>query len=280
MVETYNYKRKFYYKRNNFMNIKKRVAICLKGAMSKRTGNLHTKELFDQYTLNKPNYCDFVSVYNCFLEHIIKPNIEKYDIDIFLQSWNPDLQEQLINLYKPVSYLFEDNNLYSNEFQKHIAENDYLHKYAWASSSLAIKKSIELKEEYENKNNLKYDLVLIYRPDLILIKDMNFDNYNVENGVVYSNYTNINLVVPKAGQGEYYWIMSNETSNKFKLIYEADYKDKFLVHQGAYYFIKDVVGSEEKNDDIRHGVDVTAARTEMLIDLQPGVNLKKYGFNF
>jgi hypothetical protein len=264
---------------------KKRAAICLKGAMSKKTGNLHTQKLFDEYN-QEQNYCDFYSVYNCFFQHIIKPNCERYDIDIFLQSWNPELQNQLINLYKPVSYLFENNNLYANHFQNKLKEiGDYngenSEKYAMASSSLAIKKSLELKTNYENQNNFKYDLVLIYRPDVILVRDINFDNYNIDGNVIYCNYTWINPHIPIEGQGEYYWIMSSETSNRFKFIYDASYKQKFVNHQGIYYFMKDVLKAEMRHDYIQHGYDITAARTETLGGFSIGLNdLKKYGFNF
>jgi hypothetical protein len=263
---------------------KKRVAICLKGAMSKKTGNLHTKHRFDEYRQNK-NYCDYKSVHNCFLEHIIKPNRANYDIDVFLHSWNPDLENQLKNLYKPVSSLLEDNNLYSEDLEKKLKEvypdetglsSD---KYAFASSSLSVKKSLQLKDDYEHENNFKYDIVLIYRPDVILLKDINFDKYDVHGNVIYCNHTWINPHIPMSAQGEYYWIMSSETSKAFKSIYEAKYEAKFICHQGIYYFMRDVLHAEHRNDDVMHGVDITAARTEMITGIG-SANLKKYGFNF
>ncbi len=265
---------------------KKRVAICLKGAVSRKTGNLHTGKIFYEYRQSYSNYCDYKSVYNCFLEHIIKPNCEKYDIDIFLQSWNPDLQNELINLYKPVSYLFENNIIYSTEFKNKLHEigdhgGEHSDKYAMVSNSLAIKKSLQLKENYENKNNFKYDLVMIYRPDVILVKDINFDNYDVSNNEIYCNYTWINPNIPISGQGEYYWIMSSKTSTGFKLIYDALYEAKFICHQGIYYFMRDVLHADHRNDETRHGVDIAAARTEMAYGVLGGIEgLKKYGFDF
>ena len=82
-----------------------------------------------------------------------------------------------------------------------------------------------------------------------------------------------------SAQGEYYWIMSSETSKAFKSIYEAKYEAKFICHQGIYYFMRDVLHAEHRNDDVMHGVDITAARTEMITGIG-SANLKKYGFNF
>ena len=101
--------------------------------------------------------------YNSIKKHIIDPNINRYDFDIFVHCWSYDLENEIIKLYQPKKYLFEDNKVYNDEITK-LCKNE--NDFGGISQALTIKKSIELKEEYEKINNFQYDIVIIYRYDI------------------------------------------------------------------------------------------------------------------
>lgn len=259
----------------NNKNNKKRVAICLRGAMSKLKGGLQSKDEFYEKN-NIIDYCNYNATYKCFYNHIILPNSQNYDIDIFFQSWNPDLKDELLKLYKPVAYSFEDNRQYFSEFIEKLGSlpDNF---FSQISQGLAIKKTLLLKEQYEKENNVNYDLVLIYRPDLVLVKNIYFDLYDLNRGV-FCNQAYITPEAPEDGQGEFYWIMSNENAYKFKYLYETNYYLQFVPHRGIRNFVHDIMGENIYGDHIRHGQDILPARTEIIGT--GALHLIKYGFDF
>lgn len=119
-------------------------------------------------------YVDYVSCYNSICKHIIKFNSSNYEFDVFCQCWNTDMQENIINLYKPIKYIFEDNRIYNKEICDKCINDEY---FGGISQSLAIKKVLELKEEYEIETNKQYDLIIIHRYDILLWKNMDLNKY-------------------------------------------------------------------------------------------------------
>jgi hypothetical protein len=105
---------------------------------------------------------DYNSCFNSIQKHIINTNKEKYKIDIFCQCWNKDLEEDLINKYKPVKYNFEDNTIYNETISK-LCEKET--DFGGISQGLAFKKVIELKEEYEIEK--KCNMILLYYTDMM-----------------------------------------------------------------------------------------------------------------
>ena len=106
-------------------------------------------------------------------KHIFTPNIEKgNEVDVFIHSWSMDFKDKLIEIYNPKKYLiepqidFKQNNLRLNSI-----------KSRWYST----KKSIELKSQYENENNFKYDFVIVSRFDCVFLIDLIFSNFDTNN---------------------------------------------------------------------------------------------------
>lgn len=181
-----------------------RVAICISGAMSKTSGRF----LNPQDIYNNSSYINFNICYNSIVKHIIQANPD-YNFDFFIHSWNKDLQQDLVNLYNPKSYLFEDAHDYDQEIFPKMHSNE---DFGGISKSISLKKSIELLQEYIINNNVNYDLVLVYRPDLFLCKDIILKNYDLNK-----------IYVNKHGesQGDFHFIMNVANSLVFKNLYNS-----------------------------------------------------------
>lgn len=178
----------------------KRVAICLHGAISKIGKRFATQgELY-----NNNQYVNYTACYNSIIKHIVQAN-QNYIFDFFIHCWNPDLQGDIIKLYNPQASLFEDNNLFKDEINQKITNPI---DFGGVSRSLSIKKSIELLEQHYQ--NSSYDVVIIYRPDVILFKNLNLDNYDTNN--IYCNGND---------NGDFHFIMSYDNALLFKNLYHS-----------------------------------------------------------
>lgn len=148
---------------------------------------------------------DYYNYYHNVFEKIIN----KYDVDVFLHTWNNDenTMEDAINVYKPVSYLIEDFSaekvIYSdkfleknNEWLKNVKGDIVKNKDVWNPNILgapqnvfsmhySIFKANELKKQYELENNFKYDIVFRYRVDLEFLFDFDIK----DEGYIVAPYT-------------------------------------------------------------------------------------------
>ena len=185
------------------INMKKRAALCIRGAVSKIASRFTYKNSI--YTSNEP-YINYKSVYNSIKKHIINANSD-FDVDIFFQSWSYDIKNELVQLYNPVSYSFEDNSIYADEIEDkcQIASD-----FGGISQALAIQKVLTLKEEYENNNGFKYDIVILFRPDILIFTDMIFSKYDLSYFYTDGHPEN---------QGDIHFVMNSEHANTFKNLY-------------------------------------------------------------
>jgi hypothetical protein len=122
-----------------------------------------------------------------------------------------------------------------------------------------MKKSIELLEEFEKNNNINYDKVIIYRPDLILIKDLNLNKY--DNDKIYVN---------KHGncQGDFHFIMNSYNVKNFKYLYDSIYNgNQHKTHFWIKNYINNFMQKEVIEDDIVAGID-----QEVIRKVQDGTN--------
>lgn len=152
--------------------MKKKVAFCLSGEMRwVQEGYNQHKRWFD---LNK----------------------HEYDIDVFIHSWDVSgatgqlvngcypwkgthpPKELTLNLYTPVSYLIEPQISFdvSRNFHGPFVVN--LHNTK--SMFYGIERVNKLRKEYEEKQGLKYDLVVRARYDVILRTPLSFSNFDTE----------------------------------------------------------------------------------------------------
>lgn len=184
-----------------------KVGICLRGAVAKIDGH----SFFTQGSLYRPGrYVNLNACYNSIVKHIINANPD-YSFDFFIHCWNEDLKESLTSLYNPKKSVFENNLLYNDEINKKVREPN---EFTGISHALSIKKSIELAEEYQKENDIKYDLIILFRPDLIILKDMNLKEYN-------SNKIYVNGHTPPDPVGDFHFVMGTELASQFKHLYDG-----------------------------------------------------------
>src|SRR5271166_2844745 len=191
-----------------------KIAICLNGAMSKIGGPFNTQNSL----YNSNPYVNYNICYNSIKRHIVDANKDCM-LDFFIHSWNIDLKNDLERIYTPKISLFENNTIYNEEISKKC--KDYT-DFGGISKSLSIQKSIQLLEQYQNIHNITYDVVISYRPDLILIKDMNM-----------SNYDTTKVSVNKHGEcnGDFHFIMNSANISRFKWLYRSlDQGNEYKCH--------------------------------------------------
>jgi len=241
---------------------KRKVAICMRGAVSNHRSRLITKN--DMYT--NTDYINYKLCYNSILKHIIEPNLEFYDIDIFQHCWNTDLQNELVKLYKPKAYIFENNLIYADEITKLCKEDN---DFGGISHALSIKKSIEIKEDYELKNNLSYDIVISYRYDVFLWKDINLQEYNMDKIYIHR------IICPWApfmeGNGDLYFIMNNINSCEFKYLYDSVKINN--PHKGHFWIRNYVINYMKKTmeeDNILSDYNIAVVRDIVEKSIHPG----------
>lgn len=115
-------------------------------------------------------------------------------VDVFLHCNEPHLEKELINLYNPVDYIFEEqvisDAIYYNEWKDlnpshyggHGGAIDYRKLFSMMYSRYAVG---QLKSKFEEKNNFKYDWVIFARYDLAPQLDKLYFNNNFDNNYVY-----------------------------------------------------------------------------------------------
>lgn len=181
-----------------------KVAILLRGAMSTLTGRFCTQGSL----YNNTKFIDYVACYNSIVEHIINAN-PNYSFDFYIQSWNPSLQSELVSLYKPIASIFENNDIYSTEINTHLNNTRQPpSNYGINSHFKSISKVARLLLASERH----YDKVILYRPDLLLYKDMILDTY--DNDKIYVN-GHINC------GGDFHFVMNMENIALFVNLYET-----------------------------------------------------------
>lgn len=225
-----------------------RVALCLRGAVAKKGKDFQgIGELYH----DRP-YIKFTEVAKSIQKHIVSIN-PQYRFDFFIHCWNQELEEALVDLYKPVRYCFEDNTKYTAEITQLTDKTNY----SQASQALAIQKVIMLKEDYESDHKMHYDMVVLYRPDVLLWKDMPLANYAINTDVVHVNaHPNCN--------GDFHFVMSNEIATEFKGLYDSIKSgNKCRVHDWIKRYVVDWMHKQIVTDDIVPGRDQEVVRKIM-----------------
>lgn len=223
-------------------------AIILRGAISKKNVDLK----YENTLYCDSDYINYNAAYNSILKHILEANNE-CNFDFFIHCWNQDLEEQLVELYKPKKYLFENNNLYANEInQKLIYSQVGREQFSQVSQALSIKKGCELVESYCKNNNNSYDGIIICRPDVLIMKDMLLNEYNMDN--IYVN-------AHGDRGGDFHFVMSFDNMNKFKNIYDnISVNNKPIAHQLIRKYCINIFGDNFMNDDFIPGLNEEVIR--------------------
>jgi hypothetical protein len=222
--------------------MKRKVAILLRGAVSR---NRYGAFISDT-NCTHGNYVKFESIEKSIRKHIIEFNSDIADFDFYIHSWNYDLETELLNLYNPVKYKFENNDDYTNELESYKKYIKNVSKFelrknrkkylGQMSQALSIKKVIELVEESESS----YDQIILYRPDVLLWKDMDLKKYDTDKIYVTGHKGHGGF------GGDFHFVMNMRNANKFKNLYDS-------LHQGnappsPHHWIKKYVFDFMKSD--------------------------------
>jgi hypothetical protein len=189
-----------------------KLAILLNGAVSRVTGKFDNPG-----QLYRPGeYINYTAVYNSIQRHIVESN-PGWQVDFFAHCWNTDLADALNNLYQFRASQFEDNNQYQNEI------NEKLHlfgaamkQYAFCSRTMSVKKVCELVENHVAETGADYDLVMLYRPDVLLWRDIRLGTYDL-NTITCNSRT-----VMKEYSGDFHHIMNLRNMSMYKFRYKTN----------------------------------------------------------
>ncbi len=220
----------------------KKAAICFRGAMAK----INSRFELPNKVYQTGSYINFKACHQSIFKHIVNAN-PNYEFDFFIHSWNQDLQDQLVLLYNPKQFLFEDNLKYSQEI---LSKSKEPKDFGGISSALSMKKSIELLEQQQ----LIYDIVILFRPDLLIIKDMILNNYDINK--IYVNDTEDHSL-----NGDFHFIMNLANISQFKSLYHSiELGNKHQTHFWIYNYVKHFMHKELVLDNIMAGFDEEVIR--------------------
>ena len=197
--------------------MKRKVAILLRGAIARRKYN----QFISDTNCVHGNYVKFESIEKSIRKLIIEFNANIADFDFFIHSWNYDLETKLVNLYNPIKYKFENNNDYISElvsYKQYLKDVPIIElrrnksKYlGQMSQALTIKKVIELMEETKTE----YDQVILYRPDVLLWKNMDLRKYDPTKMYVTGHKDHGGF------GGDFHFVMNTKTAHQFKFLYDS-----------------------------------------------------------
>lgn len=246
--------------------MKRKVAILLRGAISSKN-KPHIKNTECVQT----EYVKFDSCAISIKRHIVEYNSQIADFDFYIHCWNYDLQNELINLYNPIKSQFENNDYYLEEFEqakKYFRMRAPLKTISQMSQALSIKKVIELIEHSEKS----YDQVILYRPDVLLWKDMDLRKYDIDKIYVNGHET-------KCGNpnGDFHFVMNYENALEFKKLYDSVFTgnspkphywiNNYVVNYMKTEMIKDDILPPYHQEVLRKVVDTMAKNNESAFEL-------------
>ena len=141
-----------------------KVAVCFFGLVGTTKGK-------SQELRGNPEECFEISSEK-YLKHII----EKNDVDVFVHSWSTDMENRILDIYKPKKHLIEKQIVFDTP--DYITGTTEVRKQTHYSLWYSRKKVNELKSQYEKENGFKYDCVMLARFDLAWQTDLIFDKYD------------------------------------------------------------------------------------------------------
>lgn len=217
-----------------------RNALCLVGAVGRvsvQYGDRHP----DIYNSRVGKYININLPKKAIQKHILNVN---QPVDIFIHCWSFDLKDQLIKLYSPVVAEFEDNRKYIKDFRELAKKRNG--DYCQVSYSFSIKRCLALMHEHEIKNNFRYNRVITFRPDVMIWKDLNLNQYDV-NKIYVNGHPN--------SCGDFHFVMSSENAERFAKLYDSVVQGKICPR--THGWIKNYVQTQLKQklimDDIKPG---------------------------
>ena len=245
--------------------MKEKVAILFWGTIGKKSQNV--SEYGDIYNKELGDYVNYESSFKSIKKYIVNEN-PNCDFNFFGHLWCQDLENELTNLYNFKDSFFEDNSIYWDEINQIVTNTNVSPiRFGFISALLSIKKGGELLEKYSLDNNVKYDRVVIYRPDALLYKSMNFSKYDL-NSIYCSGDANWG--------GDFHFVMSFDNMKKFTKafnyisnemkpnnhLYLKEFVTKILKLELDYGYIMDTI-VPPRNQEILRKINIPIEQNEI-----------------
>lgn len=165
-----------------------KVAICFYGLLGSKVG-----------VGGKGEVISADESFEYYKKHIFDKND---DVDIFIHSWSYEYKKDIQRVYKPKLSIIEKQVQFPNSkklkdpiknilnikstivryvkgiFNPTLKLERAKKKFRACSRWYSNKKVLELKKTYEEKNNFRYDFVMVTRFDVAFFTDLIFDNYD------------------------------------------------------------------------------------------------------
>lgn len=241
------------------------VALVLRGGISRVSGRL-----LNPIDVSEPKatYVNFEACANSLRKNVLESNLD-HKFDFYIQSWNPDLSERLDALYEPKASIYESNmefesllnHLTGLSIRNQRASGDldrllgreeglFAETYAGISQALALKKAIGLLESQSTPE--KYDLIILARPDVVLLKPLQLSRY-WRNAIYVNRYAK--------SMGDFRWVFRPEKrfvfSNLFDTIEGGNYHK---LHHWIRDYIRDTSREKYIQDKVVAGKDEEVLR--------------------
>lgn len=220
-----------------------KVAFLLRGAISKPFGKLSTK--YTVKNMNTYSYVNYYATKTSIQKHIIEANPD-CTFDFFSHCWHTNIEDNIKNLYNPVQSIFEDNEDYKDIILKRLGESGgSAPNYGQVSSALSMKKVTELLRDYHET----YDMVIYYRYDVLLWKDIILKEYTPDK--IW-----INADERRRYKGDFHFIMNYENALDFGLNLYDTFNEKTLKpidHKYIYPYVIHILKKSLDQDNIIAG---------------------------
>tara|TARA_R100001377_G_scaffold67038_1_gene42331 strand:+ start:102 stop:893 length:792 start_codon:yes stop_codon:yes gene_type:complete len=144
-----------------------KIALCLHGLVGSTNSLSYLRNEGDD---DGKRLCAELS-FNDWKRCVIDPN----DVDVFFHTWDEELEEYLVESYKPKKYQIEKQIIFNVEHKDDTPRNQ-----ACYSRWYGGKRVIEMKSEYEKENNFIYDCVIDARFDLAWNKPYDFSKLDMD----------------------------------------------------------------------------------------------------
>uniref|UniRef100_A0A6M3XHP8 Uncharacterized protein n=1 Tax=viral metagenome TaxID=1070528 RepID=A0A6M3XHP8_9ZZZZ len=193
------------------------------------------------------NLIDFESCAKTILHNIINPN----NCDVFIHSWSTDQKKDLIRIYKPKKFLFEEQEMFgfdlSGEEAIHPTKGQL---FRTVSRYMSVERGMELKRQYEIEYGFRYKWVLVFRFDYIVLKRLSLNDLDTNS--IYIGYEPHWPDIDKECMiYDGFFLGSSEIMNVFSdlgttILQSGHEKYNFSCHHLIYYRLIDLLGSSKR----------------------------------
>jgi len=175
------------------LNEEKRIAVLLVGDVGRMVeADVH----------KKGPYVPLRVTGRSFEKHVLEPNNRQFldlhkHLDVIVHGWVPGL-ERIVR--KSFPSIVRSNYTPMGDFESVLRERfggglDDLREAAWAYS---LKQAVELMREVELEKRIRYSYVLVYQPDVLLLKDIDVKKTVAKDAVYRTRGTPLHLATTRA----------------------------------------------------------------------------------